>query len=376
MLYRKFGKTGLDVSVIGMGGMRFPEDDVLKGDLDSCADVMVHAYEKGVNYFDTAPLYCHDKSREIFALGIKQMDRSKIYITSKASPGNTGEQNADDMLRAIERDCKLLGVEYIDFFHLWCVLSLGMFQEYEKMGVIDGIRRAKEQGLVRHISISTHASGPEIEKILESGYFESCTLNYNATNFAFRQQGLEAAHRLGVAAVSMNPLGGGVIPRNPEFYSFLKQSPDDTAVKGAVRFNASQPGLNVVLIGASKKEHIDEACEAIKTLRPITAEQLESLKLHLTSSLDSLCTMCGYCKNCPVELPIPKLMDSYNQFVLDGGKDYARIAGRLDGHWGLSWELAKKCLACGACEKKCTQHLPIIARLREIQTECAKLAKK
>lgn len=375
MLYRKFGKTGLDVSVIGMGGMRFDENDYLKGNLDACADVMVHAYEKGINYFDTAPKYCHDKSREIFARGIKRMDRSKIFLTSKASPENTGEKNADDMLRSIERDCKLLGVEYIDFFHLWCVLSLDMFRRYEKMGMIDGLMRAKEQGLIRHINLSTHADGDDIEKMLETGYFDGCLLNYNATNFAFRQKGLAAAKRLGVGVITMNPLGGGLIPRNPEFYSFLKNSPEDTVAKGAIRFNASHPELNVVLVGATKKEHIDEACEAIENLQTITDSQMTELKKHLTENLNSLCTMCGYCKGCPVNIEIPKMMDSYNQYIL-AGNDPSAMASRMDDHWQINYEPAGDCIACGACESKCTQHLPIIARLKELYDACEVVFKK
>lgn len=365
MLYRKFGKTGKDISIIGMGGMRFDPEMYQKGDIDACADVMVHAYKQGINYFDTAPLYCHDMSREIFSRGIKQMDRSKIFITSKASPENTGEKTEDDMLRAIENNLKILGVDYIDFFHLWCVLSFEMFERYEKMGMVRALHKAKELGMIRHANISTHASGEEIAKMLETGYFEGCLLNYNATNFAFRQKGLEAAKRLNIGVITMNPLGGGMIPRNPKFYEFLQEDENDTAVKGAIRFNASHPELNVVLVGATYKEHIDEACQAITNLKPITTEQLKHVKAHLTENLNSLCTMCGYCKGCPADIEIPKMMDSYNQYLLDPENPKA-ITSRLNAHWGLSAEQAAKCIACGSCESKCTQHLPIIDRLAEI----------
>lgn len=369
MLYRKFGKTEHQISLIGMGGMRFNESDYLSGDLDACAEVMVHAYKKGVNYFDTAPLYCHDKSLEIFARGIARMDRDKIFVTSKASPNNTGEQNGDDILHAIERDCKRLGVDYIDFFHLWCVLSFDMFAEYEKMGILDGLRKAKERGLIRHINISTHASGDDIEKILETGFFEGCLLNYNATNFAFRQKGVEAAARLGIGVITMNPLGGGLIPRNPEFYSFLKDSPDDTVAKAAIRFNASHPALNVVLVGATTTAHIDEACEAIENLQPVSAARLAQMKLHLTENLNNLCTMCGYCDGCPMDIPIPKMMDAYNQYILSGN-DPAAMTGRMDGHWQIDYTPAGQCIGCGACEAKCTQKLPIVARLKELYDAC------
>ncbi len=76
---------------------------------------------------------------------------------------------------------------------------------------------------------------------------------------------------------------------------------------------------------------------------------------------DDLCTGCGYCKGCPQDIPIPKFMDAYNQKML--GKN---AADRLNNHWVVSPALAEKCTACGRCEGLCTQHLPIVKRLREI----------
>ena len=81
-------------------------------------------------------------------------------------------------------------------------------------------------------------------------------------------------------------------------------------------------------------------------------------------ALNNLCTGCSYCKGCPKELPIPQYMDAYNQMILTGKKE--AIKDRLNNHWGIAGELAKECIACGKCEKQCTQHLPIIERLKEI----------
>ena len=62
MIYREYGKTGKKVSAIGFGGMRFANPK----DLDASAEMMVYALEKGINYFDTAPMYFNGKSEEIF----------------------------------------------------------------------------------------------------------------------------------------------------------------------------------------------------------------------------------------------------------------------------------------------------------------------
>ena len=85
----------------------------------------------------------------------------------------------------------------------------------------------------------------------------------------------------------------------------------------------------------------------------------------LGSELNSLCTGCSYCNECPSEVPIPKLLEAYNMYILSGGKDKA-ITARLRDHWGISAEQAQKCVQCGKCETLCTQKLPIMERLAHI----------
>lgn len=69
MRYVEYGKTGKMVSVVGYGGLRF---DLEKSNQEN-ADLVKYAYEKGINYFDTAPGYCDDRSEDIFGLAFRQM---------------------------------------------------------------------------------------------------------------------------------------------------------------------------------------------------------------------------------------------------------------------------------------------------------------
>ena len=78
-------------------------------------------------------------------------------------------------------------------------------------------------------------------------------------------------------------------------------------------------------------------------------------------ALNNLCTGCGYCKHCPVDIDIPKFMDAYNEKILGNN-----MANRLQFHWRVSSKQANDCIKCGQCETLCTQHLPIIERLEEI----------
>ena len=165
----------------------------------------------------------------------------------------------------------------------------------------------------------------------------------------------------------MNPLGGGLIPQNPEAFSYLTEGTDLTVAQAALRFVASQKEITVTLAGCTKKEHVDDAVKAVENLVEEPAEVVAEKYDKKGMALNNLCTGCGYCKGCPKGIEIPKFMDAYNQKILTG--DAQAILRRLENHWDLEQCRAGECIACGKCERQCTQHLPIIERLKEIK-EC------
>jgi aryl-alcohol dehydrogenase-like predicted oxidoreductase len=129
MLYKKYGNTGLEVSAIGMGCMRYDEQDVLAGNFEKCAELPLYALENGINYFDTAPFYCHDKSETITGIALSQVNRKKYFVSSKANLGTTGKVvNAGTFRSRLETTLKRLKVDYLDIYHLWCMLSLEAYE--------------------------------------------------------------------------------------------------------------------------------------------------------------------------------------------------------------------------------------------------------
>lgn len=361
MEYKPYGKTGKNISVIGFGGMRFREEDYAKN-FEKSAMVVRRASELGINYFDTAPFYCDDKSEEIMGEAFKDMP-NPFYVSTKSSVG--AEKTAKEVRERIEKSLKRLGLEKIHFFHMWCILNL---EQYDKVmakgGPYEGALKAKEEGLIDHIVFSTHCNGAEIAKIVNDGYFEGVTLGYNATNFAFRQEGIKAAYEKGLGVVTMNPLGGGIIPQNPEFYSFIKQNKQDTLAQAALKFNISHKEITCALAGMGTIEEVEENVKAGENYEIFGDKTLEQMKEKLGKDLDTLCTGCGYCKGCPKNIQIPKLMDAYNMYMLK--KDDTAIVNRLKNHWGIDANEASQCIACGKCERQCTQHIKIVDRLKYI----------
>ena len=369
MYYKQYGNTDMKVSAVGLGTMRYDDDLISAGRLEECAEVPLYAFEKGINYFDTAPFYCQDKSEEITGMALSQLPRDQIFISSKTNFNAIrkiadGKIDRDTFRRRLETSLTRLKTDHLDFYHLWCVLNLDKYHQ-QCDALYPFFEEAKREGLIRNIVFSAHLQGADVEQVVATDKFKGMLLGYNALNYRFRQSGIEAAHEKGMGVVVMNPLGGGLIPQNPETFRYLAEGTDLNVAQAALRFVASHKEITVTLAGCTTKAHVDDAVKAVEGLVERPAKEIIAQLESKGVGFNDLCTSCGYCNHCPKGIQIPKYMDAYNQSMLRGGAT-EWITERLDGHWGIKKEDAGACIACGKCETLCTQHLPIIERLREI----------
>jgi uncharacterized protein len=367
MLYNQYGQTNAMVSCVGFGGMRF---DTSKSNEEN-AELLLYAYSKGINYFDTAPGYCADKSEDIFGIAIKKMakERDNYYVSTKGFPEKF--DTADKARAAVRKSLKRLNVDKIDFYHVWCVRKMEHYElAMKKGGQYEGLLRCKEEGLIENIAISTHLTGEEIQSFVGKKEFDGLLLGVNILNFLYRWKGVKAAYDAGVGVVAMNPLFGGLIPQNEKRLGFLG-SDDESPTEAALRFCISCPQITVTLNGFTTKEHIDMACRIAENCKEFSESEIEKLKVHFRRGMDSLCTGCGYCLGiCPQEIPIPNYMQCYNDKALFGKSDKEMIdLVNFHSEWKLlanNKAKSKDCIRCEECEKACTQHLNIIERLSEM----------
>ncbi len=356
MIDRPFGSTGKDVSAISFGGMRFPEPQ----NLEESSDLILYAHSRGINYFDTAPIYCGDRSEDIFGHALSQLPRDSFTVSTKGS-----RTKGSDLRKTLERSLTRLKVDQVDFFYIWHLMNPEDWEKRKQHGAVEAALKAKEEGLIGHLLCSSHMEGEAIAKVLQEGIFEGVLLGYNAINFPYRQPAVEQAGQQNLGVVTMNPLGGGLIPQNQEKFGFLKSETAPDVVSAALQFNLSHPAISTVLVGFENRQEIDQAVAAADNFVPISQEQQKRVETHLKTAFADLCTGCGYCLPCPVDIPIPKYLDSYNQLILTDG-DRQAVLNRYRMHWNITPQQAKECIACGACEERCTQHLPIIQRLAEL----------
>ncbi len=363
MIYKEYGKTGEKVSAVGFGGMRFD----LKRSNEENAGLIKYAFDKGINYFDTAPGYCEDKSEDIYGLAFKDM-KDGFFVSTKGMPVkfDTAQKARDAVKKSLER----LKVDKIDFYHVWCLRKMEHYELAMKPGgQYEGLMQCKEEGLIGHIVFSSHQPGSEIKNILKQDKMEGVLLGVNILNFPYRWDGVAAAYEMGYGVVAMNPLGGGMIPQNESRLAFLSED-GETPTEAALRFVIACPEITVALNGFTTREHIDTACKIADNAGSFTDEELESIKKRLGSNMDKACTACGYCDVCPQGINIPAYMQHYNDKQIFGSNDekLKKEIGFSHG-WGIlasSSARAGDCVECGKCEEECTQHLPIIERLKEL----------
>ncbi|GHU69030.1 aldo/keto reductase [Clostridia bacterium] len=368
MQYRKFGNTGIDISILGFGAMRLPtyeKDGKSLFDYEESARMMRRAHELGVNYFDTAPYYCNAESEIIVGRALKGI-RDKVYVSTKYPVKSDSAKEFREML---EKSLKQLDTDYIDFYHMWGI----NWESYEskisvKGGPLDEARKAKEEGLIRHISFSFHDDSANLVKIAQTGSFESVLSQYNLLDRS-NEESIAKARAMGLGTVVMGPVGGGRLGGGSDKIRSLINRDVRSTPELALRFVLSNPNVCCALSGMSAMEHVEENCRTADTADLLSEAEVAGVNAAMTENkklAELYCTGCEYCMPCPQEVNIPlcfKLMNYHKVYELtDYAKSEYKKIGGDDWHKGKD---ASNCIECGICEDKCPQKLKIREQLRE-----------
>ncbi|MFC2170224.1 aldo/keto reductase [Acidobacteriota bacterium] len=368
MRYKVFGKTGKRVSVLGFGGMRFDPSD------EKLAIQTVHRAAKlGINYFDTAPGYCEDRSEAFIgkALSLLPLDKQKeIFVSTKSVIGT--DPTEDAVRKRIEDQLKKLQRDKIDFYNMWCILDIDQFKRIMAPGgPYEGAVKAKKEGLIEHICCSTHASSDDIEAIVEADVFEGYTLGYNILNYDFRRRGMKAIATAGRAIITMNPLGGGMLTKDSQKLNILKEDESDSFISAALRFNLSHPEITIVLSGMKNVEEVEEN---VKTADSVDGPDIDTVKRLIKKFEllgESFCTGCCYClEHCPEKIQIHLYVGMWDRVRMKLSEEAHRVYDiylKDQNRW-LKGKRASDCTECGDCEQHCTQKLPIRDYLKNIAT--------
>ena len=366
MIYRQLGKTGLKLSQLGFGAMRLPmigEDKAAVINRELAIPVIHRAFELGVNYIDTAVFYCNSDSQRVVGEALKGW-RDKVIVSTKNHYFGPDEK---EWWQNLEDSLKRLDIDYIDLYHHHGVDDKKFFDEVQPR-VRKWMEKARDQGLIKHICVSFHDTPEVLDRIIDSGYPQAITLQYNMLDRKL-EPSIAKAHEAGIGIIVMGPVAGGRLGLSDVLSKVVPGV--ERVPELALRFVLANPGVTVALSGMETIQHVQENTTTASdpvALKDSDKAAIEEHLERLSKMADLYCTGCKYCTPCPRNVNIPSIFGLYNRARVYGLWDFAKRAyGRLlkNADDATKDQGVPSCNSCGACEKKCPQNIPIRKQLSE-----------
>lgn len=374
MKYRDFGKLGIKGSAFGLGCMRFngaaSGDSVI--DEQKAISLIRRAIDGGVTYIDTAYVYLDRTSEIVVGKALRDGYRDRATIATKMPMEYV--HNRAEMEALLAGELNKLQTDHIDFY-LMHGINREKWEYFKSIGAPEFFEDMKKAGKIRFKCFSFHGPYDEFEYIIQDYDWDMVQIQYNFmdVNNQAGTKGLELAGRLGIPVVIMEGLLGGRLAKAPENVQALYDAfpVKRTPVEWAFRWLCNHPQIATVLSGCNEAEQIDDNLRIFDTVQPgiMSAEELKLMDdvraAYLTRTRID-CTGCRYCMPCPNGVNIPGTFSVWNNVSLYG------IDPKDD--WGYRMMLDKgetpdRCVACGACEAACPQHLDIIQSLKAAWSE-------
>lgn len=360
---------------LGLGTSRFPINGPSDhSGIEKSVDIVLKALELGVNYIDTSYSYSAGMAQAVLKKAF-QRTQNPFDVTVKVMYDI--DKTADAARKRVELQLEEMGLERAKFFTCWSIWNYEIFERImEKGGVYEGAQKLKDEGIIDHICFSTHAPPADIINIIESGVFEGVSISYSLLNARDMQAVLDAAQKYDVGVTVMNPLGGGIIAQNPDYFSFACSKEDASTVHAALRFAKAHPAVDMILGGVNSLQELEDSWRVWQTPDTELPELRRERVLKQLQGLTGFCTGCQYCKGCPQGLPVSQMMQARNALLFAPTVAYNRREPELlyniqifrkllfENAW-IPEQAENTCIGCGACEEKCTQRLKIIDAIED-----------
>ena len=386
MIYKKFKDK--ELSWLGMGVMRMPTTEP-GGPIDEkkAKELIDHAYNNGINYFDTSYFYHGGDSERFIGEALRQYPRESWYLADKM-PGNLmtyadGKLSLNGFGMAswevsgasdvFEYQLNKCGVDYFDFYllHNLAETTYGIYTN-EELAIVEYLIGQKKAGRIKHLGFSSHGRTETIEnflKFLKSKNFlddvEFCMIQLNYLDWTLQGAGrkYELLTKYNIPVFVMEPTRGGKLCNlKDEAGSLLKNCRPDSQAAWAFRYLQSLDNVALILSGMSSMEQLEENIKIFSTKNPITSEEKAVLD-QVVETIAELapCTACRYCVDiCPKGLDIPVLLSMYNEAAYEVSWTVRSAINALD-----AGKAPADCIACGMCNPLCPQEINIPSALEK-----------
>ena len=354
----KFGK----VSKLGFGAMRFPQKDG-KIEQEQVNQMIKAAYDKGVNYFDTAYVYNAGASEIALGEALKQFPRQSFFLADKHPFYYLCNNDDRDVFFQVSLDrCQ---VDYFDFYLIHSVNSSNAKGIYDYEMVNWAIEK-KNQGKIRYLGFSIHDTTALLNELLPlyDWAFIQIQHNYIDTEGEPGTSGYEELVKRNIPIIIIEPLKGGVLanipPHMAEPFSALGKSNHSFSF----RWLMEKEGLLTILSGMSNLEQTLDNLEIFNEEQKLSEEELSAIakvKENILSGQKVPCTGCAYCMPCPVGIDIPNSFKAWNTKSMN-----ETVKGNWISGTAVDADTIKKCIECGKCSGHCPQKINVPEKLKEL----------
>ena len=327
MEYRILGKTGLEISRLGFGGI-----PIQKIDAEGTKALIRELIKEGINFIDTARGYTVSEEYLGFALeGVRDN-----FVLATKSMARTKEAMAKD----IDISLKNLRTDYIDLYQVHNPGAKDVEQVMAPGGALEALYEAKKAGKIGHIGITLH-SVELFKQALDLPWVETIMFPYNIVETQGEELIAQCADK-NIGFICMKPLAGGAI---------------DDAVT-AMRFVVSNPAVTTVIPGMADAAEISQNVSATADTSPLNDEEQEKIAKIKDLLGTNFCRRCNYCAPCTVGINISGV------FLFEGYYSRYNLKEWASDRYSNLSKTASDCIGCGVCEARCPYNLPIRQMLK------------
>ncbi|NMP38560.1 MAG: (4Fe-4S)-binding protein [Clostridiales bacterium] len=360
MEYRINKKTGDKISVIGFGSSYISESNAGVG-----IAAIEKAYQSGINFYDLAAAEskCFPYYSEALG-GVRKEIMYQIHFGANYDTGSYGWSTDGEVTkRNTERLLMELKTDYIDYGFIHCLDELSDWDDYRENGALAYLMQMKEQGVVRHIGLSSHTPAL-IQHVLDEADIDMLMFSvnpgydYHEGDYARgsvdeRSAVYRRCEANGIGISVMKPFSGGQL-----LDASLSPFGEKLSIYQCLQYALDKPGVVTVLPGMSTSEQV----ENILRFFELPEEERDYSVIGSFKPADAVgkCVYCNHCKPCPAGINIG-IVNKYYDLAKNGDA----MAG--EHYFGLE-KHAGDCISCGHCVSRCPFGVEQMDRMKDIES--------
>lgn len=283
---RTLGRTGMDVTRLGLGLAEISRQELRGRGTEGAAHVLNRALDIGINFLDTAA--CYASTEELIGNAVSHR-RDEYFLASKCGHAidTDGEPWSREVISdSIDRSLRLLKTDYLDIMQLHsCDLDI-----LERGEAIEAVTRARDEGKTRFIGYS--GDNDAALWASRSGIFDTLQTSFNLVDQNARKELLGTAHANGMGIIIKRPLGNGVWGKSDSPYRYANEyfrraqlmaeiGPINGETKDpillAMGFLFAHEEVGTAIIGTHNPVHLKANARMLENDLPIPAAIVEGL---------------------------------------------------------------------------------------------------